>query len=82
MKNGDKARKILATPRQTFNHLKPNKKMFVKVLGTLRLLSKCSFEFMNLNLMNLLLETHRTKNVYFFISNISNKDGANNTFYN
>ena len=47
------------------NHLKANKKMFVKVLGTLRLLSKCSFEFMNLNLMNLLLEMHRKKNVNF-----------------
>ena len=64
------------------NHLKTNKKMFVKVLGTLRLLSKCSFEFMNLNLMNLLLELRRKKNVYFFISNLSHKDGVNNTFYN
>ena len=53
------------------NHLKANKKMFVKVLGTLRVLSKCSFEFMNLNLMNLLPEMYSKKNVNFFISNLS-----------
>ena len=53
------------------NHPKTNKKMFVKVLGTLRLLSKCSFEFMNLNLMNLLPEMYVKKNVNFFIPNLS-----------
>ena len=48
------------------NHLKTNKKMFVKVLATPRLLSKYSFGFMNLNLMDVMLEA-RQKNEYFFV---------------